>query len=257
MFKERKIKINPGIVVSLLIILFLIIFNPVKAATIHGTLYSWETFEPLPKTIITVNTTPEQQIVTENGNYAINLTDGTYILRAFYYKDGLLNLYAEENITVKGDGDYNIDMVLFPPISEINFEEPEEINFQIEAEKGIPYYYFLIPLILLSATGFYFLIEKRRKKIEDAVEKDVAVYTPAEERVEPVHIESAELPDDLKSVLSIIKNEGGRITQKELRRKYGCSEAKMSLIIADLERRDIVEKVKKGRGNIIFLKDKE
>jgi|Deesub1362A_J573_1020465.scaffolds.fasta_scaffold01335_11 uncharacterized membrane protein len=243
-------KINQGIKISLLILLLIIC--PVRAATIHGTVYSWETLEPLPKTIITVNTTPEQQIVTEDGNYIINLTDGTYILRAFYYKDGFLNLYGEENVTIQAEGDYNIDLVLFPPISDIRFEEPEEIEFPIEGEKSIPYHYFLIPLILLGITGFYFLIEKKRK-IEDGEE---SIVSPAE-HFEPMVDVLSELPEDLKNVISIIRSEGGRITQKELRRKYGCSEAKMSLIIADLERRDIVEKVKKGRGNIIFLKNND
>ncbi len=63
------------------------------------------------------------------------------------------------------------------------------------------------------------------------------------------------MPEDLRRAVEIIKKEGGRITQKELRKRLGYSEAKVSLIIADLERRGIVEKVKKGRGNIIFLKE--
>ncbi|RPJ75986.1 MAG: MarR family transcriptional regulator, partial [Alphaproteobacteria bacterium] len=35
------------------------------------------------------------------------------------------------------------------------------------------------------------------------------------------------------------------------------SEGKVSLMIADLERRELVEKFKRGRGNIIIMKDEE
>ncbi|HID42785.1 MAG TPA: MarR family transcriptional regulator, partial [Archaeoglobaceae archaeon] len=91
----------------------------------YGTVYSWETLEPLPKTIIVVNTTPEQRIVSGDGSYSINLTPGCYTLIASYYKNGNLELYTEMNLTVEKDGNYNLDLVLFPPISDFNFEEPE------------------------------------------------------------------------------------------------------------------------------------
>jgi len=60
--------------------------------------------------------------------------------------------------------------------------------------------------------------------------------------------------DTLKAI-EILKNYGGRLTQKELREKmpeYG--EAKVSLIVAELEQMGVVKKFKKGRGNIIVLK---
>jgi uncharacterized membrane protein len=45
-----------------------------------------------------------------------------------------------------------------------------------------------------------------------------------------------------------------RITQKEIRKEVPLSEAKISLIISEMEHRGIIEKIKKGRGNIIVLK---
>ncbi len=80
------------------------------------------------------------------------------------------------------------------------------------------------------------------------------LHEPASDSHEVAYAEEYDLPEDLAEVVELIRKEGGRITQKELRKKLGYSEAKMSLIIADLERRGIVEKVKKGRGNIIFLR---
>jgi len=90
-----------------------------SAATIHGTVYSWETLEPLPKAVIIINTTPEQRIVSEDGSYSITLPPGSYVLKAFYYKQGELKLYAEENVTIQEEGDYVLDLILFPPLTDI------------------------------------------------------------------------------------------------------------------------------------------
>ena len=61
---------------------------------------------------------------------------------------------------------------------------------------------------------------------------------------------------DLEKIIKIIKQEGGRTTQKEIRKQIPLSEAKISLIITELEHKGIIEKIKKGRGNIIILKRK-
>jgi uncharacterized membrane protein len=221
--------------IAVFIIVILICTQTASGAVIHGTIYSWETLEPLPKTVIVVNTTPEQQIVSNDGTYQINLSEGSYVLKALYYRDGKLELYTEENITVEKEGEYVFDLILFPLITDISLEEPEDIVFSIEDDSSNYGYAYLvvIPILVL----IYFVVKKKRSEAKHDVS------------------EFSKLPEDLDTVLSIIKREGGRITQKELRKKLGCSEAKMSLIIADLERRDMVEKVKKGRGNIIFLKD--
>lgn len=60
--------------------------------------------------------------------------------------------------------------------------------------------------------------------------------------------------DDLQSIISFIEKEGGRTTQKELRKHFPYSEAKISLMLAELEHKATLEKIKKGRGNIIILK---
>ena len=51
-----------------------------------------------------------------------------------------------------------------------------------------------------------------------------------------------------------MKQKHKRTTQKEIRKIIPLSEAKISLMITDLESRDLIKKVKKGRGNIIILK---
>lgn len=65
------------------------------------------------------------------------------------------------------------------------------------------------------------------------------------------------LPTDLQEVMDIIRGQGGRITQKDLRSRLKYSEGKVSLMLADLERRELIEKFKRGRGNVIILRDEE
>lgn len=61
------------------------------------------------------------------------------------------------------------------------------------------------------------------------------------------------LPDDLQAMVRVLEQEGGRLTQKELRKRLGHSEAKVSLMVADLENRGLARKFKVGRGNIVVL----
>lgn len=67
----------------------------------------------------------------------------------------------------------------------------------------------------------------------------------------------ASLPDDLKEIMNLIRANGNRITQRELRKKSPYSESKVSLMLSDLEERGLVEKFKRGRGNIIRIPDEE
>jgi len=218
----------------LLVLIFLI--APAEGAIIHGTVYSWETLEPLPKAIVTINTTPEQRIVSKNGTYSFVVPPGSYVIKAYYYSHGVLELYAEENITIKEEGTFVLDLILFPPLTNISVEEPNiQITLESKEESSMTAVVGVLAVVCVVGIGVFYLF--RRRKVPEVIE------------------EPEKLPEDLERAVEIIRKEGGRITQKELRRKLGYSEAKVSLIIADLERRGIVEKVKKGRGNIIFLKE--
>ena len=57
-----------------------------------------------------------------------------------------------------------------------------------------------------------------------------------------------------EKVLDFVKQQGGRVTQLDIRKKFPSSEAKISLILTDLEEQGKIRKIKKGRGNIIIAK---
>jgi uncharacterized membrane protein len=71
--------------------------------------------------------------------------------------------------------------------------------------------------------------------------------------LQPPTVQDLLLPEDCRQVLAIIEKNDGRITQLDLRKMLPYSEAKVSLIVSDLESRGLVKKIKKGRGNVLIL----
>ncbi len=247
-----------------------------SAAVVHGTTYEWSTFEALENTIVLVNSTPPQVMVASSGSYTFDLSEGSYTIRAEYYRGNLLEYCAEEEITIVGDGDFVLDLLMFPPIEEaylcedINLSEDlfdyEELH---ENEGDFRVLLYAIGILSVLAIVSALFLWKRGKKGAGKGGKEDYGYEPVEpepeapeepgepgepEELEHVDAESA-IPSDLQEVLSIIRERGGRITQKDLRLRLNCSEAKASLMITDLEDRGLVKKVKKGRGNVIILAD--
>lgn len=219
----------------LLAMLLLTLAIPARAAVIQGKVYSWETLDVLKNAVVEINTTPPQRYVAVDGSYSFTVPPGVYSIKAYYMKNGKIQLETKEIVSIDTEGKFVLDLILFPPLPQI--ETPVEPEFYL-VDEGSNYFMYAIPLILILVvvTGIYIY---RKRTAETAESKP--------EAEEP-------LPEELNEVLEEIKKVGGRITQKELRKRLGYSEAKMSLIIADLERRGVIEKVKKGRGNIIFLK---
>ncbi len=97
--------------------------------------------------------------------------------------------------------------------------------------------------------------EKQETFVEEAADKlaDKPVESPEIE----IPRKKLPLPADLQEVMDIIRGQGGRITQKDLRSRLKYSEGKVSLMLADLERRELIEKFKRGRGNVVILRDEE
>lgn len=61
----------------------------------------------------------------------------------------------------------------------------------------------------------------------------------------------AELDEDAKSVLKALDSFEGRATQKELKEALKFSDAKLSLILTELEQVGKIKKFKRGRANIV------
>ncbi|MDD3042455.1 MAG: MarR family transcriptional regulator [Methanosarcinaceae archaeon] len=327
--------------------LFIIILSTggASAATVHGTVYEWDSFKPLENVLIEVNSTPVQYYVAADATYAFNLSSGNYLITARYFEGDSLRYTTRESVIISEEGDYVLDILLFPDYKEelldqanpgdfVQAFEEDEIAAEESSENSI--YSLLHPvlllLILLLFAGAYFLkkgkgnekvtlkgpvnsaegpenVETEASSPEEASgkmgqesseevekgeaylkevpeiaskgpfsEEPISEELPHEEPISEEYIlensvledfisedsvpvktalkdPDAHLPEDLRELMGLIRTNGNRITQKELRKKSPYSESKVSLMLSDLEERGLIEKFKKGRGNIIRIPD--
>jgi uncharacterized membrane protein len=380
-----------------------------STATVHGEVYSWDTFEPLENAVVNVNSTPSQSMVAKYGMYSFELEPGNYSITARYYQNNTITYSAAETVTIKGGGSYVLDILLLPVYSE-ELMDGSEVNVssknstssagnpitgaaagKINTSKGVniseqsgfnstTVNYLLISLafFLLLAAGYRIFgkhkeaeknvpqkqktrpttgdssgigntqelsVKVPAKSIEPEVrpnfqvntdetasaaeqvtelkskihgtepvtesepkipmmgpvieqesriperktsaeskevypaqkkelppqETELEVFEPEEEdqktsleelsddpEIEIISLKKKlPLPTDLQEVMDIIRGHGGRITQKDLRSRLKYSEGKVSLMLADLERRELIEKFKRGRGNVVILIDEK
>lgn len=71
-----------------------------------------------------------------------------------------------------------------------------------------------------------------------------------------IKIPSSLLSEDEMAICDIIKNEGGKIKQKKLSNMTGFSKAKITKILTNLEKKELIEREPVGRTFIITLKKK-
>ncbi|WP_440951876.1 helix-turn-helix transcriptional regulator [Methanococcoides sp. FTZ1] len=229
-----------------------------SSATVHGATYEWNTFEPLENTIIAVNSTPSQSVVAKYGTYSFDLNPGIYTITAEYYQNETLIYFAEEDIVITDAGNYVIDLLLYPAYSEglITEEDLAEIapieenpkSTEANSQSAVGTFSIIFIVLALAVIGTYSFVHKK-KRTDQVTYKTEVVFKPEEE--------NEEFPSDLQEVLDIIIANGGRITQKDLRSKIRYSEGKVSLMLSELEAKGYVEKFRKGRGNVIILKDRK
>ena len=221
---------------KLFFIVFLIVLLPlVTAAKIQGTIYDLS-LQKVPNTIIEINTEPSQKYISTDGKYAIEVPPGKYTIIARYPATSEQELVDIEEINVVQEGEFNIDIFLLDDLSSLEdyYNDTDmDTDFLENNNKSYWEYYLLIGLILIISIIFFY---KRKKK----------EIIPAEKQED-----IKELP---KKILEFIKKEE-RITQKELRKKFPYSEAKISLVITELEHENKIKKIKKGRGNIIIINE--
>jgi uncharacterized membrane protein len=210
---------------------FILLIPHVQGALVHGTVYDFD-LNPAYDAVVTVDTIPKQTIVAKNGTYSFNLRSGSYLLEATH-QSGAHSSTARQNITIQDAGIYVLDMILFPDFSEeyeILNEDFEPTEPYTDEQEGRWLLYMAISSVVALLAIVILLMLRQTNGIEP----------------------SDSLADD---VLAFIRQEGGRVTQKDIRKKFPLSEAKISLVVSELESRDLVKRIKKGRANIVVLQE--
>lgn len=210
-------------------ILILLCVNLVAGATLHGTVYD-PFLNPQPDARVEINTEPKQVYISKQGDYSFEVSEGDYSIRVEYFEDGSLIYAVTETISIVSNGDFVLDLILFPEFEE---EEIDIVDFP-DHEKDYSLHALAALVIVIVLVGV--LVAYSYKKVSRMVNQD--------------------FPDDdiSANVLEFIKQRQGRVTQKEIRKEFPSSEAKISLVLTELQQKGRIEKIKKGRGNIIILK---
>lgn len=234
------------------IIILLLTLPLISAATLKGVIYN-SNLDPEINVLLEVNTTPVQKYLSKNGEYSFNLLKGEYQLTV---TKGLLKI--TEEVTIQDNGIFIYDLFLLPSLDDEE-ELWQDANQQYFNENDVtetetPWWSWVIGglIAIYAIVRFY----RARKKFGPLGAFRKRVKADARKSIEEHKAELAKEPGYLEKTIEIINKHDGRISQKDLRKELAyLSEAKVSLIITELEHKGKVEKIKKGRSNVVILKN--
>lgn len=208
-----------------------------SAATLTGAVYDAQ-LDVLTNSVITIDTQPQQRLVSTDGTYTFDVPEGNYTITVRAPLRG--NMTSTERVVVDTPGTYQFDLFFFPSVDEDEafLDELDTVETLPElsgqpSSSAIVLRLLVVALLVVAGIGLFVLLRRRSAMVVD---------------------EFFDGPNELDAVVKQIKAAGGRITQKELRKKLPESEAKVSLMIAELESQGRLKKIKKGRGNLLVLK---
>jgi len=234
---------------SVIVLCFLLVaaLAPLAAAaTIHGTIYDQQ-LRVAQDVLVSIDTQPIQRILSTDGTYAFNMPPGNYTISLFSARS---NISASERVTVAQDGNFSFDLFLLPGLEEneqlysdisADFTQTPTDPEELPASRPGPWPIVIFLAALAAITGFLYWLWHHLKRARPGEE---VITTTDEVRVGTTR------PED---ILAILKETGGRMTQKELRKRLPYGEAKVSLLVAELEAKGLIKKLKRGRENIIVL----
>ncbi len=242
-------------------LLALLVFALANAATVKGTVFD-SNLDPI-KAIVSLNTTPLQTMVAQNGSFSFQIQKGTYVLTATAG-----NHSVSETVRVVEEGVFNLDLILF------GFEDPALEIPQIEEGTGFegqntgeglessptpqPQFPRVFAGIIVAAIAVLAFLVLKWKKLGKKAEGEKTGREKKEARKETPHKEKPlkGLNEFQERIIEEMRKSEGRITQRELRKLLPWSEAKVSIELDLLEEKGVIKKFKKGRGNIIILSER-
>lgn len=244
-------RLRTVLVLPVLLCILLTAVNLASGATLHGVVYDYS-LEKVDGAHVRLG---EEKDITENGEYSFEVGTGKYNITAEYYDEGRLVSSVQESISIRENKTYVLDLVLFESISEGEelFEETDLILadaeprfLELKVKEGINWF----GIVILAV--FILLLVYWGKRMTQAAKKLTLGKEEKEEEGERTAESREEVKGEAEKVLDFIRKKQ-RTTQKDIRKEFPSSEAKISLILAELEHKGKIKKIKKGRGNIIIF----
>jgi uncharacterized membrane protein len=225
-------------------ILVILCLSLVSAATLEGSVYG-TSLDLEQDVLLEVG---GQKFLSKDGSFSFELDPSSYTLTARKGFDEV-----SESIVVK-EGSQVYDVFLLNGLTDEEelWQDTELFTEEDEPVKSDAWRYLIAAAIIAYALIKFIRlrmkhgsVHKFRRRVKEESKKSLEQHKK-ELRNEPGFMDKA---------LEIIKKHDGRISQKQLRKEMlYLSEAKVSLIVTELEHKGLVEKVKKGRGNVLLLK---
>ncbi|MDP3734520.1 MAG: hypothetical protein Q8R37_04790 [Nanoarchaeota archaeon] len=233
-----------------IIILVFVISTLAEAATIKGSVYNTQ-LELEKDVLVEINTIPLQKVLATDGRYSFELSPGTYTLTA---RKGLIEI--SEEVTIIKEGIFTLDIFLLPGFSdEDQLWQDTDTAFFDEDDETPRWAYWVTAVVIIL---LLFRIFRARHKYGSLRKFRHEARKEQRKTIDEIKADIANEPGYTEKVLEIMATNDGRISQKELRKELlPLSEAKVSLIITELEHLGKIEKIKKGRGNVLILKQEE
>ncbi len=233
---------------QLRILIILMLSSSVFSNAIYGEIINADNFTKLNNTVIRIDGQITEQF-TADGQYSVDLEPGSYTFTAVHYSNGKVDYIDKENVSVNGS-QTRFDLVLIPYDLYLITPQQHSDVAAVANDTSLPapaqpdsnpvspapdQSIFLIIgglLVIGSIALVYILV--RRKTVNNSEE----AYLPDEEA---------------RLMLKIIRENEGRMYQKELRGILNWSEAKMSVTVSELESAGLIKRIKKGRDNLLKM----
>lgn len=241
------------------------------STTVTGQIFNGEDNSLMNNTLVTIEDLDGSIVAQQffSNQYQLEIPSGNYTVRVYHYGNGTLEHYSDYRIQALQQT-MQLDLILIPYELQVlvpGFISPPLANkysnsTQINnlSPNGLPVndYIFLYILLAIIVILLAYLIYRQIYPMSTAerTEENGRSRGKAKKPKEKMQVEKEQtLDEDSKRVLSILKENEGRMIQKELREILNFSETKMSLVITELEVLGIVKRIKKGRENILKLVD--
>ncbi|RMF05129.1 hypothetical protein D6764_05480 [Candidatus Woesearchaeota archaeon] len=269
-----------ALAVSLFIGVLFLLAAPAESAIIRGNVYNYD-LSPARNVRIDINTSPHQVIVVKDGAYSVEVPKGTYSLQSRQYRRGMVIAESNETVEVENDGVFTLDIIMFPAIEELDDGLLEDVSVEVpdlnDSEKGWNGYEIAVLIVVLALFSLVVYYAYQSKKLMKSIEVRESKHKsegesqetkfdedeagdagmPEKDRAEEGKgaVRKTEHGNDYENrILELIRQAGGTISQKDLRKEIPLSEAKISILVSALEAEGRIVKLKVGRGNIIKLK---
>jgi len=244
----------------IVLIFFLVSNSAVLAATLKGTVYN-SNLDPEKNVLLEVNSIPIQKFLSVDGKFSFELSPGNYVISAkkvdtisLAETEIIPEMSTTDDVIIVNDGEFVYDLFLLPDLSaEEELLQESNQNLLADFEESPYNWAYIVAGILFIITLIRVYRARRKYGPLNLFRRKIRIE--ANKTLEQHKQELAEEPEYVDKALEIIKKHDGRINQKELRKEMlYLSEAKISLILTELEHKGKIEKIKKGRGNVIILK---